>query len=142
MTQQLQPCTGDWTSQLKSDLTDLVISCSIKWLEGKSKWSFKKLIRQEISEMTFKQLSLKKESYKKLSNLNYTEMKTQSYFTSKSLSFKEKKRIFKYGCRMTNFVEYLRGCKSSPYVHSAVCIMITNHYYACEKRNCEIDQHR
>ena len=96
ITQWLYPCEGDWTVQAKRDLRDLGLDSSIEWMETISKWSFKRLVKRKVREITLKQLIKKKDSYKKLDKLNYTEMKTQSYLLSRMLTFEEKKMIFKF----------------------------------------------
>ena len=113
ITQWLYPCAGDWTEQVRRDLSDLGLGCSIQWLESKSKWSFKKIIKRTLTEFTLRQLLKKKDLSKKMSNLYYTELKTQTYLVDRTLSFEEKKTIFRYRTRMSNFRMNFKGDKQS-----------------------------
>ena len=48
-------------------------------------------------------MNMKKNSYKKLENVKYSELKMQSYLSNELLSLEEKRTIFKFRSRMADF---------------------------------------
>ena len=110
--QWLYPCQGDWTLQVKIDLEDFGLPVDLTVLKKYSKPRYKNLVKLKATEFTFNLLLERKFKYKKLSNLHYTELKTQEYLLNKNLSFDEQKTIFLLRTRMANFGENFKGDKN------------------------------
>ena len=62
---------NDWTELVRKDLTEFGIKEDLKWMEGKSKLAFKKIVKELARELALKQLIKKKESHTKMMNLSY-----------------------------------------------------------------------
>ena len=112
ITQWYKPCKGDWTEQVKKDLTDFRIPPTLEYVEGKSKYYFKNLVKQRAKQFTLEILLEKKEKHSKMVNLNYAELKIQEYFLKEDLDNNQKKTIFKLRTRMENFGENFRCGKA------------------------------
>ena len=112
ITQWYKPCKGNWTKQVKEDLTDFRIPPTLEYVEGKSKYYFKNLVKQRAKQFTLEILLEKKEKHSKMVNLNYAELKIQEYFLKEDLDNNQKKTIFKLRTRMENFGENFRCGKA------------------------------
>ena len=104
ITQWFKPSKGDWTEQVKEDLSDFEIPCNLSYIEAKSTFSFKNLVKQKAKKFTLKYLLRKKAKHRKMDNLKYSELKMQSYFL-KSYDNYQKTTIFKFRTRMAQFSE-------------------------------------
>ena len=111
ITQWYNPCKGDWTEQVREDLSDFQIPCSFETITMKSKEAFKKLVKTRAKELALKQLIAKQNTHSKMENLHYTELKIQTYLKSEETSTQQKKILFKYRVRMEHFGENYRGGK-------------------------------
>ena len=112
ITQWYNPTKGDWTEQVKSDLSDLDLPCSFEYMKSKSKKAFKKTVKRKATEYALKVLLKKKSSHSKMEKLNYKELKLQEYLKDGNLSQAEMKTTFRYRTRMENFGENYRGGRS------------------------------
>ena len=101
---------GDLAHQMKQDLMDLEIDCSLCEIKSISKNKFKKLVKKKLTEFTFKQLLKQAGIYSKLKNLKYSHLKMQSYLEEEKITVKQAKLIFKYRTRMLmQFTDNFRG---------------------------------
>ena len=105
------PNKGDWTLQVKNDLNDFNFPCDLDILEKYSKEKFKNIVKVRARVYSFNILNRKKLSYRKLENLNYSELKTQNYLLNNELDHDEKKIIFMFRTRMVNVGENFRSGK-------------------------------
>ena len=74
---------------------------------------FRKIVKQEIRTYAFKSLMQRKKSYKKLSKVDYNELKLQSYLNDCNTTKEEKIELFKWRTFMSeNIAANFRGGKS------------------------------
>ena len=99
----------DWTQQVRSDLADLGIQKDLSYIQAKSLFSFKNLVKTKIKEYALDMLNEIKLKHSKMDDLIYTELKIQDYLVSESISLDEKRSIFHYRTRMARFAENYRG---------------------------------
>ena len=99
----------EWTEQVRSDLADLGIEEDLSFIQAKSLFSFKNLVKTKIKEYALDMLNEIKFKHTKMDDLIYTELKIQDYLVSESISLDEKRSIFHYGTRMARFAENYRG---------------------------------
>ena len=92
-------------------MEDFELPIDLPALKRYSKIRYKSLVKAKAREFTFRLLSERKIKYKKLNNIQYTELKTQEYLLNKKLSFDEQKTIFLLRTRMANFGENFKGCE-------------------------------
>ena len=109
ITQWNNPCKGDWTEQVKTDLEDLNIPCSFNYIESKSKESFRRLVKTKTEEMTLTHLKTLQLKHSKLSNLHYHDLNLRQYFTNPKLTISQKQMVFRCRVRMEKFGENFRG---------------------------------
>ena len=110
-TQWNSPSKGDWTELVKRDLEDLNIPCSFEVIKSKSKEAFNNLVKKKTKEFAFKLLQEKKHSHTKMENINYEDLKIQTYFTRQDIRTEQKKILFKFRTRMARFGQNYRGGK-------------------------------
>ena len=87
-----------------------------------SEHTYKKMIKSKAWEFAFNLLSLKKENYRKLEKLQYYELRTKEYLLSNQLTFEDKRMIFKFRTRMSNFGENFRAGKTE-----ILCLLCSEH---------------
>ena len=121
ITQWYSPSPGDWTEQVKEDLSDFNIPCSFDLIEKKSAEAFKKFVKKRAKEFAFKELQSKKISHSKMDNLSYNEHSIQDYFLSNLTSNSQKRMIFKYRTKMERFGENYSGGKA--HVMCPICAL-------------------
>ena len=121
MAQWEDPVRQDWTELVKADLDDLGIKLSLEEIERKSKMSFKNLVKIKIKEFALDSLNMVKIKHSKMDNILYTELKIQDYLLSEEISVQQKRILFKFRTRMSNFEENFRGL--NPPVPCKICCM-------------------
>ena len=103
ITQWKYPDKGDWTEQVKIDLKDFKLDWSLKDFVSKSKNSFKRMLKKKTKEVAFEYLLKLKEGHSKMSHLNYTELKMQSYFKNSKINVSQAKNVFGFRTRSAYF---------------------------------------
>ena len=103
------PTTNDWTEQVKIDLEDFGIKINLDYIKSKSTNTFKQLVKVKAKEFAFSNFMIKKEKHSKIKELFFTELKTQAYLTSMSLSAKQAQAVFSYRTRMAPYSENFRN---------------------------------
>ena len=93
-------------------MSDFLIPPSLDFIEEKSKSYFKNLVKQRAKQFTLEELLIKKATHRKMDNLNYSDLKMQSYFLKEDLNNNQKKTIFKLRTRMELFGENFRCGKA------------------------------
>ena len=121
-TQWNNPSKGDWSEQIKSDLSDFNISCDFNWIRSKSKDAFKNIVKVKAKEYAVKILTQKQASHSKMDSLHYSEIRRQNYFMQPGLRTEEKRCIFRWRTRMENFGENFREGRTD-----VPCPLCTNH---------------
>ena len=104
-----QPGQDDWTLQVKQDLEDFSLPCSIDFVKTKSKYSFKKLVKTKSKDYALYKFLQRKETHSKLVNLNYTELAMQKYLKLTTMTAYEAKTVFSYRVRAANYSNNYRG---------------------------------
>ena len=61
------------------------------------------MLKVKANEIALEILTKKKSKYKKLQNVSYVQLETQSYLCDPRLSFEKKKQIFLFRTRMSMF---------------------------------------
>ena len=122
VTQLYNPTHGDWTEQVKVDCADFRIPFNLEYMQGKSTESFKKLVKIKAEEYSLDKFCEKKEKHSKMSNLQYTELKTKEYLNTPGITTEEVLKMFKWRVRMAPLGENFRS--NQPLV---VCPLCQNH---------------
>ena len=104
-TQQKYPNKEDWTLQVAKDLKEFDIPESLEFIRGKSKTSFKKLVKKKMKEHALSYLLGLKLEHSKLDNLVYNKLKLQNYLKAKNIPVYEAKNLFKFRVRSAQFKE-------------------------------------
>ena len=121
MAQWEDPVKQDWTEMIKTDLADLGIKPNLEEIESKSKMSFKNMVKIKTKEFALDNLNLSKFKHSKMDNLIYTELKIQDYLLSEEISVQQKRILFQFRTRMSNFADNFRG--PNPPVPCKICCM-------------------
>ena len=103
------PSKQDWTEQVRVDLSELGIREDFPFIESKSQYCFKKLVKTKIKEFTLDLLNDRKFKHTKMDNLVFTELTIQDYLVSEKLSVEQKRIIFLFRTRMADYSENYRG---------------------------------
>ena len=98
-------------------------------MQGKSTESFKKLVKIKAEEYSLDKFCEKKEKHSKISNLQYTELKTKDYLNTPGIPTAEVLNIFKWRVRMAPLGENFRG--NQPLV---VCPLCQTHLEEIKKK--------
>ena len=99
------PAMNDWTAQVKIDLEDFGIKIDLDYITSRSTNTFKQLVKIKAKQFAFSNFMIKKEKHSKVKELFFTELKTQAYLTSMSLSAKQAQAVFSYRTRMASYSE-------------------------------------
>ena len=97
------PAPGDWILQVRDDLMDFDLPSDLEWLSRKSANVFKTLVKKKARLFAFQELESKKETYKKLKSLKYSELKVENYLMDEKFRYDEKKTLFQFRTRMAKF---------------------------------------
>ena len=103
------PTRGDWTELVKADLDDFKIEKNLEDIKLKSKLSFKEHVKERAKEHALEVLNDMKDGHSKMSNLHYTEIKTQEYLQSPNIRMEEALNLFKFRTHMADFGENYRA---------------------------------
>ena len=109
ITQWKYPVKGDWTLEVKANLTELNICLELEDIKNKSKSSFKNLVKVKTQEYTLNYLLNKKERHSKMENLNYFKLKLQNYLRDKNISVDEARNLFRYRTRVAKFKQNMKS---------------------------------
>ena len=108
-TQWKYPVRDDWTLQVQEDLKDLNIGMSLKEIEEKSEYSFKKHVKIKSKEYALEYLLNLKSKHSKMENLDYIELKLQKYFTDDKITVQEARNLFRYRIRVAKYRENMKN---------------------------------
>ena len=130
------PVRGDWTETVKTDLEDFSISINLEDIKKQSKEVFKKKVKAKAQEYSLNILLEKKETHSKMSNLQYFELKLQTYFHQEGLSIKQIQDVFRFRTRMIQVRENYKG-QRGPYLCPLCNDYPDNqiHLFQCKKLN-------
>ena len=93
-----------------------------------SVFSFKKLVKTQAYQVTFRNLLEQKSQHLKMKFLEYSQFNIQSYFTHRRFPTQDISRIFSFETVCLSFGEILRAKKE---VDSAHCAKATQTYKTC-----------
>ena len=94
----------DWIEQVRDDLAELGIQEDIPFIESKSQYCFKRLVKTKIKEFI---LDLLNDRHTKMDNLVSTELQIQDYLVSEIFSVEQKRIVFLFStmpCKFANFM--------------------------------------
>ena len=103
------PVAGDWVLQAKQDLADFDIPEDLNWIESKSSFAFKTLVKKKAKEFALYEFLEKKASHSKLDGLFYSDLAMQEYLKLNTISSFEAKTVFSYRVRAANYSDNYRG---------------------------------
>ena len=109
---------GEWTEQVKLDLSEFDIVEDLQWIKSKSKLAFHKMVKAQARELTLD--TNKREG--KMKNLYYSELEMQEYLVDKNMTTSQAKAVFKFKTRMANFSDNFKAgglTKTCPMCHEA-----------------------
>ena len=93
---------GDWAETIINDKNEICLNMSDEEISNWSKNKFRKIVKESIMKKAFEYLNCKKESHSKMKNINYDNLKMQTYLKSdNTLSNDKKFLLFKLRTRMT-----------------------------------------
>ena len=100
---------NDWTTQIRTDLSDFEISMNLQDIKKISTHTWKKLIRKKAKKFEFGKLmeikNIKNKS--KMDKLHYKQLESQDYL--EELNVNEAKTVFRFRTRMQNFAGNFKG---------------------------------
>ena len=96
--QWLEPENGDWSIMAKADLSELGLT--LKDIEKMTKYTFKKVVKNQIRSQAFKYLLNLKGTHTKMKMLNYEELKLQPYLENEGISPLQAREISKFRTNM------------------------------------------
>ena len=94
---------------MKSDLEQFDIPYDFNYLKSKSKDTFKKVVKAKAKEFAYEELLAKQKQHTKMENVNYSELKRQTYFNKQSLRIEDMRNVFRFRVRMARFGHNYRG---------------------------------
>ena len=94
------PVKNDWAVTCKEDLAKLQITHSFDEIRNLSKYSFKKIVREKISQSALKALVQEQKSLSKVNHFDFTELKLQEYLLPNKLDLRLSKFVFLLRSRM------------------------------------------
>ena len=106
------PTKNDWTEKVREDLEDFGLEADLASIKEKSSWSFKAMVKKKAKEYAFNSFLIKKDGldgskgHSKLSNLFYSELKTQDYL--KDMNKEKAQAVFAYRTRMAQYSDNYR----------------------------------
>ena len=121
-TQWKKESPGDWTQQIKKDMNNLNIKCTLSELKEMSDEEYKQLIDNKVEAFTFESLMKKKETHSKMSKVSYKELKIQKYLLDKDIPTATARLVFKYRTHMLSFHKNLKGMSKDE-----VCPLCNSH---------------
>ena len=98
--QLANPVKNDWAMTCKDDLDDLQISLDFEEIKNLSKYSFKKIVKEKISQSAFKALTEEQRNLSKVKNLQFKSLKIQEYMLPNKLDLRMTKFVFLLRSRM------------------------------------------
>ena len=102
-TQWKYPSKDDWTIQVQEDLKHFGIKMDLEEIGGMSSYRFKKLVKMKSKEYALEYLLKLKTKHTKMENLEYVELKLQSYLRTKEITVQEAKNLYKFRTRSAKF---------------------------------------
>ena len=99
----------DWTEQVKADLEEFNLPNDLHYIEKKSVFSWKNIVRKRAKEVEFEKMVEIKETKNesKLKSLKYEKLEKQDYLTN--LDVKLAKTAFRFRTRMAQFGGNFKG---------------------------------
>jgi hypothetical protein len=97
-----QPAEGDWCTVVQEDLATLGLAeLTFDEISNMSKYAVKNLVRQQMKDSAFKELTTRKMNLSKMSTLEYDTLQMQPYLSEQSTSNRHKQVEFRWRTRMT-----------------------------------------
>ena len=131
-TQQKYPAKGDWCLVVQEDLQEFDLD-HISWeeIENMSKQNFKSIVKEAMTKVAFQYLIEEKEKMSKMKNVEYSELKLQSYLTCADTSIKQKQLLYMFRNRMFKCADNL-GDKTTKCRWCLTAADQQQHYWECE----------
>ena len=104
------------------DLKDFGIPSDLRYVQSKSKNSFKKLVKKQARMFAFRKFTEKQKDHSKMSNLSYKELKIQGYLLCQEITVNQAKVLVKFRTRMENYGNNFKGTNKN-----LACLMCENH---------------
>ena len=101
--QEISPCKNDWVLQIKQDLEECKITLSESEIRQMSEYSFRKLVRESVKELSVNyllSLKVKNNQEKSKSKNIWPSNGLRKYLISNRLSTEEKRLLFAMRCRV------------------------------------------
>ena len=85
---------NDWTCQVRKDLADFCLPEDLHFIQSKSEYSFKRLVKAKALEYALDELNSMKGS--KMENTFHSKLEIQSYLKLQKITPDDAKMIFSY----------------------------------------------
>ena len=108
-TQLENPVKGDWSEQVKSDISEIDLKLTMEEISMLSRESFRTKLKKAINAAAFKWLMEEKVNKSKLKDLNYEKLEMQNYLGINNLETSEKKFLFLMRTRMLDIKSNFRN---------------------------------
>ena len=103
------PSRGDWVYSVRQDLNDLCITDDLETIALFSKFKFKQLVKSKAMQFALNLLLTRKLDHSKLDNLEFYDLKMQSYFSLNTVTVEQVRATFLFRVRMSDFAGNYRG---------------------------------
>ena len=94
------PVKNDWAVTYKEDLEKLQIDLQLEDIRNLSKYSFKKIVKEKISQFAFKALTNEQRNLSKVNHLKFSGLKIQEYLLPNKLGLSMSRFVFLLRSRM------------------------------------------
>ena len=127
------PVKGDWSEQVKSDISEIDLKLTMEEISMLSRESFRTKLKKAINAAAFKWLMEEKVNKSKLKDLNYEKLEMQNYLGINNLETSEKKFLFLMRTRMLDIKSNFRNGHSDFYCHLCGGNLDQKHILECKK---------
>ena len=101
--QKDNPTKNDWYSTVMKDLAEFGLDfLELTEIKSMKKDTFKKTVKEKCKELAMKYLLEDNEQKSKLKNFKYYQLQLQPYLTSKEISTRQKKILYRFRTRMVH----------------------------------------
>ena len=95
--QKEYPVKNDWWLSAEENLKEFDIKMEVNEIGAMKKKKFKDIVKKKTNEKAFQYLNIMKSHHSKMDNLNYTELKMQSYLKE---NIAKSQQLFRFRTRM------------------------------------------
>ena len=105
-----------WTTFMRTRI-------SLEEIKKTSQYSFKRMVKVKTNECTLKYLLELKGKHTKMENLEYSELKIQSYLKDPDIPVAEARNLYRYRTRSAKYKENMKSSYTNTSLACPVCLL-------------------